>query len=149
MIGPIFVKIKQLNGEIKKKELGIKENLRILAHKDRIKDESAKYASFFKGPKSEEDVVSFLQIELEAMANKAKVYLVDIKPGGSKTAEGGISKYFVNLNCEAKMEQLVNFMHSIENSDSLLLIEKYRIGPKSKESSVATCSMSVSKIVIP
>ena len=47
------------------------------------------------------------------------------------------------------MEQLVDFMYNIENSDKLLMIEKYQISPKSKESSVAKCAMSISKIVIP
>ncbi|PIQ86101.1 MAG: hypothetical protein COV73_05065 [Candidatus Omnitrophica bacterium CG11_big_fil_rev_8_21_14_0_20_43_6] len=39
----------------------------------------------------------------------------------------------INLNCEAQMEQLVNFMYNMENSSSLLSIEKYQLAPKAKD----------------
>jgi len=45
------------------------------------------------------------------------------------------------------MEQLVEFIYNMENSNSLISIEKYQITPKAKESSVAKCSISVYKVV--
>jgi hypothetical protein len=71
-----------------------------------------------------------------------------MKPGAIKTM-GELKKYQVNLNCEAQMEQVVNFMYYIENSSKLLTIEKYQMNPKSKESSVVICNLSISKGVIP
>jgi hypothetical protein len=142
MINPIYSKIKSFNEEINNK------SLRILAQKDKISAESQEYSSFVtKGVSEEEEFTSFLR-DVEDLANKNSVYLVDLKPGGAKEV-GSAKKYIVLLNCEAQMEQIVNFMFNIENSDKLLTIEKYQINPKSKESTVAQCNMAISKIVMP
>ena len=145
IISPISGKINSLDKEIQAKESDVKKNLRILAQKNRILTESAKYSFFLAGSKSEEEEMTFILKEIENMANKSSVYLIDLKPGGVKTV-GSSKKYAVNLTCEAQMEQLTEFMYDIESSDKLLTIEKYQIGPKSKESSVARCTMSISKI---
>ena len=145
IIGPIFHRISSLEDEIRDKESNIKKNMRILSQKDKIIAESAKYASFFKESKSEGEEITVTLKEVENLASKNSVYLIDMKPAGIKKT-GSYRKYEVNLSCEAQMEQLAQFMYDIENSPALLTIEKYEIGPKSKESSVARCSMSISKI---
>lgn len=148
IISPIYSKIKSLNEEVKEKESSIKKSLHILAQKERISSEIARYTSFLTSAKSEEEETTYLLKEIEGLANKAGVYLVDMKPGGLKDM-GSSKKYLINLNCEAQMEQLFDFMYNIENSNKLLTIEKYQIGPKSKESSIARCSMSIAKIIMP
>jgi len=137
-----------LDKEVLEKTTGIEKNLRILAQKDRIVAESSKYSPFLSSPNTEEEEITSILKEIETLANKSSVYLVDMKPAGLKTS-GLSKKYMINLSCEAQMEQLFEFMYNIENSDLLLLIERYQIGPKSAESSVAKCGMSVVKIVAP
>jgi len=148
IIEPIFSKMQELDKEIKEKESAIRRNAHILAQKERIASEVAKFSSFLGISKSEEEETTSFLKEIENLANKSSVYLVDMKPAGLKDM-GSSKKYLVNLNCEAQMEQITDFMYNIENSNRLLTIEKYQISPKSKESSVAKCSMSISKIVIP
>jgi hypothetical protein len=147
IISPVFFKIRALNKEIQNKETNIKVNLRILAQKDKILSESVKYSSFLGDSKNNaDDQVTSVLRDIETLANKSSVYLVDMKPGNVKEF-GSTKKILVNLNCEAQMEQLIDFMYNIENSDNLLSIEKYQLTPKSKESSVAKCSISVYKVV--
>ena len=147
IIHPIYSKIESLDKEIREKESAIKKNIRIVSQKDRILTESAKYSSFLSASESEEEEVTSILKEIETIANKNSVYLFDMKPASSKKT-GGSKRYTVNLNCEAQMEQLTEFMYNIENSNKLLTIEKYEISPKSKESSIAKCSMSISKIAM-
>ncbi|MBU2258472.1 MAG: hypothetical protein KJ926_05065, partial [Candidatus Omnitrophica bacterium] len=71
-----------------------------------------------------------------------------LKPSGIKDM-GPFKKYFITLSCEAQVEQLVGFFYGIENSDKLLSIDKYQLMPKSSESSVAKCSMTISKMTLP
>ncbi len=148
IIHPIYSKIGSLDKEIREKESAIKKNIRIVSQKDRILTESAKYSSFLSASESEEEEMTSILKEIETMANKNSVYLFDMKPGSPRKM-GASKKYTVNLNCEAQMEQLTEFMYNIENSNKLLTIEKYEISPKSKESSIAKCSMSISKIAMP
>lgn len=148
LIYPIFSKMEELAEEIADKEAGIKKSLHILTHKDRILAASVKYRTFIKRSKSEEEEMTTLLKEIEMLASDNSIYLIDMKPGGLEETET-TKKYLLNLNCEAQMKQLVDFMYNVEMSPKLLTIEKYKINPKSKDSSVARCSMSISKMVIP
>ena len=148
IIFPVASKLAKLNKEIKDKEAAILMDKRVLLMKDRIINESSKYAPFFNTVTSEDEENTLLLKEIESLANKSSVYLVDIKPGGLKKV-GTSEKFMINLNCEAQMEQLVDFMYAIENSPRLLIIEKFQIGRKSGESSIARCTMTVSRMVMP
>ncbi|MCM8831012.1 MAG: type 4a pilus biogenesis protein PilO [Candidatus Omnitrophica bacterium] len=145
IVGPVFSKIFALNDEIKKTELNIKNNLRILAQKDKILSESSQYNLFLASNKTdEEEIASFLK-EIENIASKTSTYLIDLKPASS-LQEGLITKYLVNINSEGQMEQIVDFMYQIENSNSLMTIERYQIAPKAKGSSIANANFVISKI---
>ena len=148
IVYPIFSKIEGLNKEIQAREAGIKKNLHILAHRDRILAESVKYSALLSSARSEKEEMTFLLKEIESLANESSVYLIDMKDAGLKNL-GSSKKYFITLNCEAQVEQLTDFMYNIESSNRLLSIEKYQISPKSKDSSVARCSMSISKLAVP
>lgn len=148
LVSPISGKLKSLDEQIKEKELAIASALRIVSQKEKISSASAHIDTFSTAAGSDEEEITSLLKEIEKMANKSSVYLIDLKPSGIKG--GSFSrKYLINLNCEAQMEQLVDFMYAIENSNRLLTIEKYQISPKSKESSVAKCGLSLSKLSIP
>lgn len=145
---PVLNKMKSLDKEIKKKEAQIKKDLRIVARKDRILAENVKYSSFLDAFQSKEDQAASSLKEIEDYADKASVYLVDMKPSSTKES-GASKKYLINLNCEAQMEQLISFMYNIENSKELLTIERFQISPKAKGSSVARCNMVISKTITP
>ena len=148
IISPIYLNLKSLDKEIADRQTTLKQDLRILAQKEKILAEAGKYSSFVHVPKSDDEVVTVLLKEIEGLAAKSAVYLVDMKPGGVKT-EGSGKKYLVNVSCEGKMEQIADFMYNIESSGKLLKIERYQIAPKSKESTAAACSMSISEIAMP
>ena len=148
IVAPIFSRIKSLHKEIREAEAGLKNSIGILSRKDRILAERNKY-SYFSGNFASTDVeITSLLKEIESLASKSSVYLIDMKPASAK-AQGALERFLINLNCEAQMEQLIEFMYNIENSEKLLMIEKYQISPKSRESSVAKCSMSITRVVVP
>jgi hypothetical protein len=148
VIVPVTAKLQSLSNEIDDKQTAIKRSLRILSQKDRIMAEATKYNSYLDGLKSEDEQMTSILREIEALGNKSTVYLIDLKPAGVKDM-GSYKKYFVTLSCEAQVEQLVNFFYGIENSDKLLSIDKYQLMPKSTESSIAKCTMTISKMALP
>jgi Tfp pilus assembly protein PilO len=148
VITPVYSKINTLDSEIKEKEKGMVNDMRLLSQKERIAKENTKYAKFLTNLKSDEEgMIDFLK-EIEIWANKSSLYIVDMKPAGVREEKDQTKKYVVNLSCEGQMEQLMDFMYNVENSSGLLAIEKYQISPKSRETSVAQCSMTIYKIVI-
>ena len=138
--------MKSLDKEIQSKELEIKKDLRVLARKERILAENVKYGSFLDSFESSDDQAASALREIEEYANKASVYLIDMKPTSAKEGPAA-KKYLINLNCEAQMEQLVGFMYNIENSKELLTIERFQISPKAKGSSIARCNIVISKTI--
>jgi hypothetical protein len=136
-----------LDSETQEKETGIKDTLKLLAQKNKIISESSKFAPFLSRIEfNEEQLPSFLK-EIETLANKSSVYLIDLKPQGLKDV-GQSKRYLISLNCEAQLEQLMEFMYNIENSNNLFVVGKYEIIPKSRESSIASCTMSIYKIIV-
>jgi hypothetical protein len=148
IVHPVLSKMNSLDEEIQQEKSRIKRDLHILGQEERIVEESKKFAKYSIQDLSVEEVTTHLLKEIGSLASKTSVYLIDIKPTGVKE-EGAYRIYLVNLTCEAQLEQVMSFMYSIESSDSLLKIDKYNISPKSEESSIARCSMTISKTAIP
>jgi Tfp pilus assembly protein PilO len=146
IISPVFSKMKSLESAITDKEANIKKSARIMSQKDRIAVESAKYSTFLTSALSEEEEMVSLLKELEKIANASSVYLMDMKPVNVQNV-GSFKKFAVTLNCEAQMEQLVDFIYNIESSKKMLMVEKFQIGPKAKKSSIAKCGMTVYRVI--
>ena len=148
VLSPILSKINELDTTIRSEEEAIKQSLLIVTQEDRIATESKQYVSYLSEPQGEEKELTAFLKEVENIAKKSSVYLVDIKPAGSNV-DGIATRYFVKLNFEAQMEQVLHFFYSITNHEQLLKIEAYEISPKSEGGSVVTCSTSISKAIIP
>jgi len=148
VISPITDKIKSLEDDIAEEKSSIKKSMRILRYKDRIVTEKKRYKDYMQSSKSEEEEMTGILKVVEKQAKSAGIYLIDMKPGDVKKM-ASTKKYTVNLNCEAQMEQLIDFMYEIESSKKLLTIERFQIAPKSRESSVASCRLTISKLTAP
>lgn len=148
VVTPVFLKMRLLNQQIVEKETEIKKNMRLLAQKDHILALKNKYKGFLTDEDDTDVIKQSLIKDVESLANKTSIYLIDIKPTGIRD-EGGVKKYNAGLNFEAEMEEVTDFIHNIESSKSFLTIKSYQITPKMKNSSIAKCSMTISKIVIP
>jgi len=148
VVAPIISKLDSLKGQIRQKEEAVKRNLHIVSQKERIGHEVRKFASYFSDFDSEEENVTIFLKELEVLANKSSLSIVDMKPAGIKEDDNKVKKCVVTLSGEGQMEQIMDFMYNVENSNSLLTVERYQISPKSKETSVAQCSMTISKILM-
>ncbi len=147
VIAPVAGKLASLDKEIADMEAAVKRDLRMLAQKDRIALESTKYKSFLAREGSEEEEFSGLMKEVETLANKAGVSLLEMKPGQVKQADSA-KQYQVVISTEAEFRKLVEFLYGVETSKQLLKVEKYQISPKSKEEATVKASLTISKIIV-
>jgi len=148
MLSPILSKIEELNDTINLQEDAVEQSLLIVTQEKRIEGEAKRYVPYLSKPQTEEKEITAFLKEVENIAKKSSVYLIDIKPAGQEV-DGVSTQYFVKLNFEAQMEQVFNFFYSITHFEQLLKIEGYQIKPKSEGSSIVTCSTSISKAIIP
>jgi Tfp pilus assembly protein PilO len=147
VLGPAVGKMAALETKIRDEEAAVRMSLHVLVQKARIQTESKEFMSYSVEAKDPEQEMTGLLKEIESMADSASVSLIYVKPANTSEASG-TRKYLASLECESQMEQVAAFFHSIESSPKLLRIEKFDIQPKSKESSIARCSMTISKTVL-
>ena len=144
---PITMNLNGLSSSIQDQESAIKKSLNVLTHKETIIEESREYSQYSLEAKNpEEEMVSLLK-EVESVAERSGVNLIYVKPGTVKD-EKGVKKYYSNIEFESPMEQAATFFHGVESSNKLLKIERYTIIPKSKDSSIARCTISIYKTVL-
>ena len=159
ILSPIMTKMSQLSKNIDFQEVTIKRNLTILARKDKIVEEQNKYSPYLVARrKSDEEEDRSFSLELQALA-KDTVDLIDIRSSGINKIGLLSRQYVIDLNFEAEMKYIFQFLYKIENSDKLYSVEKYNIRPKldmsieeedeEEQPNVLTCSMSISKVIIP
>lgn len=147
IFSPIYTRLGSVDKDIAGKEAAIKRNMKILAQKDRIELEAAEYKSFMAAEGSEDEEIAVLMKELETIAAKSSVYVIDMKPGTTQK-EAAAKRFQVTLNCEAQLAQLTDFMYGIETSKKILSVDRFALTLKSKDGSTVKCSMTVSKIIL-
>jgi len=148
IINPVYSHISSLNRQISDKEKTVARNMMIVAKKDRINDELKRYDSFFHSAASDEENSMNLMKEIEAIANKSSIYIIDMKPSGVREDKDKMKKFLVAISCEGQMEQLMDFMYNVENASTLMSVDRYQITPKSQDTSIVSCTIVVSRMVI-
>jgi hypothetical protein len=147
VVAPTHGKLASIDRAIQDEETAIKKSLHVLVQKNRIASDSREFMAYSVEGKSPEEEMTTLLQEIESLADKASVSLVYVKPANVET-DRDVTKCMATLECESQMEQIAGFFHSIESSTKLLRIEKFEIQPKNRESSIARCSLTVSKTVV-
>ena len=148
ILSPIFKKITHLTEVIDEQEKEIRQSMIIVSEEDRIEEETKIYKSYLSASQTEEKAITEFLKEVENIAKQSSVYLVDMKPT-AKSEDGASTKYFVRLNFEAQMEQVMNFFYYVSMFQQLIKIDEYQLRPKTEGSSIISCDLLISKAVVP
>ena len=136
-----------LNRRIQLKRRMIKDSLGLLNQKDNIQKESRKYASYAKQKLSEEEETAVLLKEIEDIARKSSVQLIDLKPYSQGKIDFYI-EYRIEIETESNMNQLVAFIYNLQNSESLLKVVKFRINSKADKHDILKAYLTITKVFI-
>ena len=148
VISPIKNRIQQINREVKIAERELGRDLRNLNQKNVISGEYRKIIEYVKKVGSDEEEAAIILGEIEELARKSAINLVDMKPQVPKGIDF-YKEYTVEIETEGGMESLMNFLCQLNNSTQLLRAEKLRISLKEKDSSVVKASVLITKLSIP
>ncbi|OGX35715.1 MAG: hypothetical protein A3C36_03170 [Omnitrophica WOR_2 bacterium RIFCSPHIGHO2_02_FULL_52_10] len=147
ILSPILHKITHLTEVIAQQEEEIKQSLIIISEENRIEEETKAYQSFLSPALTEEKAITEFLKEVENIAKQSSVYLIDMKPT-VKNEDAASTKYFVKLNFEAQMEQVMNFFYHVSIFNQLIKVEDFQLRPKTEGSSIISCDMSISKAIV-
>ena len=148
VIRPIGSKFRQLNEEILVQRKLLGKNIRNLTQKEMVLKEYKKFETYSKSSGSDEEEMAEFLNEIEKFARKSAVYLVDIKPRPIMSIDF-YKKCIVEIESEAEMEALMEFLYQIEASDKLLKVEQLQLVPKKAGSSITKGLIVITKALIP
>lgn len=147
IVEPVNKKIKKINQEIKVSQAQLTFDLSNVAHKDEIAKEFEKYASYQKASGSDEENITMMLSVLEDLGRDSGLTFLDIKPQQPDKTDL-FKKYTIAIETEGTMEELVQFLYKLDNSEHLLRVEKLRLSTRDKAANQLKSSIVVTKIFI-
>lgn len=147
VVSPISSRINRSNQQVSLAEKQLGRHLRNLRQEQVISEEYRKYIKYVKKVGSDEEEVAGILGEIEELARKSAVYLVDIKPQMAKKVNF-YKKYSVEVEAEGETESLVDFMYRLNNSPQLLRVAKLRFRLKEKESPIVKAVFIIVKVLV-
>lgn len=146
--GPAWTRWQGLEEEIHAKELKLEKSERLIKKGASFaKDYEGFESSFRMSGSKEEEMAKFLT-EIESLAKSSAVRVTQIKPLPERKS-GLYEKFYAELELEGEMSGVSRYMLEVENSPSLLTIEKLSITAKQGGNGLLKCRAVVSKISIP
>ena len=147
LISPIRTKFNALNLQIRISEKQLGGDMRNINQKKFIGEEYEQYLPYIRRSGSDEEEVAKILGEIEALARKSSVYLVDMKPRKPREVEF-YKEYTVEIEAEGYMESLMSFIYQVNTSSQLLRIETLRLNLTKGGSNVLSASMLITKVLI-
>jgi len=147
VVSPIRTKIKQIDRMIDINEKQLSMNLRNVKQREMIEAQYEEYVDFIQKEGSDEEKVAKILGEIEVLARKSEVYLVDTKPHTPKQVDF-YREFAVEIEGEGRMESLILFLHRLNSSDQLLRAEKVRLNIKGKTTGIIKASMLITKVLL-
>ncbi len=144
---PILNLFGELDQEILSQENQLRKNRRYLAVRETILNSYSAYAAYAVATGADEEEVASLLNEIEGIARKSGLSLVNMKPKTVTDTDIG-KQYPVEVEFETKMAQLVRFIHGLYSSKYILAVEKLRIAPKGKSTAQVKGYLLIHKTVI-
>jgi len=147
VIKPIKDKVDRLNHQIQVSEEELRLDLRNLQEKKVISREYEKYTQYVTKAGSDEEEVAKILAEIEEMARRSNVNLVDITPQAPREIDF-YREYAAEIEIMGSMESVVKFLYRLSNSMLLLRAQKLRMTLKGDESKNVAATILVTKILV-
>jgi len=133
VISPIRGMVGKLNREIEMCEEELRRDIMSLNEKKAITKEYEKYTQYVTKAGSDEEEVSKILAEIEEIARKSEVNLVDITPQAPREVDF-YREYAAEIEVEGRTASIVSFLYRLSNSTLLLRAQKLRINLKTSDS---------------
>lgn len=172
VLSPALGKSAGLGRQIQLKKRMIENSLYLLNQKEDIQKESQKYTNYARQKFSEEEETASFLKEIEDIARKSQLQLIDLKPYSAerkdfypvrsktppasadapltgRTSNGVYIEYRIEIETESDMNQLITFIYNLQHSESLLRVVKFRISPKADKLDILKTYLTITKVLIP
>ena len=146
LLKPLFYKWGRLNQEIFSKEIELKKNIRYLRQKNKVNNIYQEYVKYVQRAGTDEEEMTFLLNEVEKTARNAGMRIVNIRPKPTKDLEF-CKKYILEMHCEAALDECLNFIYNLQESEQLIRVERLKLTSPSKAVPALKAHLFVTRIL--
>jgi len=141
----VAAEIKTLHQKTIAEELRLKTGLTIQARKEAILKDRDDYGGYLKEENisSADSATNFLK-EIERIAQESKVSIISLSPSSAPAGSGGYTKCGAELRLEGAQGQIYLFLGKIQESRSLIKIDKLSLSPKDEQAKTLRLEASLS-----
>ncbi len=147
ILTPIKDTLGGINRETNITERKLAYSLNNLSQKEFIAREYKKYGLELKENSSDDEKTASMSSEIENLAKKSRVSLVDIKPQPSRNIDF-YEELIIEVNAQGSMADLIGFLHNLHDSPLLLRTQNLHLDLKDKDSSTVEALIKVTKVSI-
>jgi len=141
------IKSEIVSQKIRKGEKRLKKNLEIMRHQKVVLEEYSEYVNTFKQEMTDEEQMSSIIAQLEAMTQKHKLPFSEMKPQKVNTVD--FYKVFpVSLKMDGNLDQINRFLYDLQKEPYFFHVDKLRLEKKSRQKSFLNVSLVLSKLLL-
>ena len=118
VLKPWLRHVQLVRREIDRMEQAIQHNNRLLARREQVEAQLARYARYVRPPLADELRMAMLLKEIEGLAEESGVLLGEIKPLGIESG-GERAQHALDVQFECTLEEWVDLLIKLETSPSL------------------------------
>lgn len=145
---PMMAKFSEMDDEIFAMQMRLRKAKTFLRQKDQVTESSKKFANLeqMDAGSDEEEIARLLNF-IEQTARKNGVSLSDVKPQPVRS-DKVTKQYTVELNAEASLASVTDFVYELEHSPQMLRLERVTMTPKEENSPTLRTFLAVSRMVV-
>ncbi|GEM_PF-1261830 len=149
IISPFQERLSKADQDIKQAQLLIRKNLELDQKKDSLLMENKRIERYLTLKGSDDEKMTVILSRIESEARKAGLIIIDMKP--DTTAQKPKSMpvvYRIQLNAEAELNKVFNFVYNLENADILFKLEKLNLSVKDETVGIMKIEANILGIAI-
>jgi len=145
---PFQGKAQELDADIKKAEKQLRENYRLIRKSSFFNRDFKDILEVFSQKASDEEVMSSILTEIEAVASKIEIDISDKKPQKPRRVNF-YNKFTISLSIDGDLSKIMEFVYILQNSPYLFEIDELTLSIKSIRKQDLVCRVILSKSLIP
>ena len=136
-----------LQERIQKEERRLNKNLKILQQEKILQTKYGQVLKSFQQEGTEEQVMSALLSEIEAVAGGLPIHLSEMKPQKVKKTEFG-NTFSVSLILDGALSPILNFVHTLQSAPHQFEVGELRLEKKFYDSSDLKCYLIINRFLV-
>jgi Tfp pilus assembly protein PilO len=145
---PTGEKMSLLENEIRVAERQLKKDVLVIRKARQLEEQDKALLEEFRQKDTDENVMSSILSEIEAVAGEVGMRIADMKPKKARRIDF-YNDFSVSLSIDGKLPDITHFMYVLQSSPHRFFVDEFSLEKRSPTSPELNCRLAISKILVP